>query len=422
MTPAIAMSPGRCCWLATGLLCGAAAALAETSPYILGAALDVHRDSNLYRVADGQEAFLPADRSKAETITTASLIAGLDQPFGRQRLFGSASLRSSRYANNAALNNSGYGLNLGLDWSAPERISGNFGILANQGLAQFNALSGTSVQTRKNIENTQQIDAKVRVGVVTRYTAEFGLTRRSVAYSAPEYDSGEYGQTSASLGLRYRPGGALTLGSALRMARTNYPNYFRFLADPADRFRRQDLDVTADWKPTGASDLSARLSATRTSYDRADVRNISGFTGGATWAWRPAGKLSFGLSLQRDTGQESAFANLGAAGSVIADYSRITTSAAINSVYELTSKVSVSASASTSHRGLQDAGSLSSASSTARSGNDTTNVFKLGAAWTPTRNSKVGCDLGSERRSASGGLSNALRSSSFGCSGQILVQ
>ena len=87
-------------------------AMAETSPYYIGVSQAFGHESNLYRV--GGNAGLPAGaQSESDTISTTSLVAGIDQTWGRQRLSGSGSLRASRYAKNDQLNNEGYGLNLG---------------------------------------------------------------------------------------------------------------------------------------------------------------------------------------------------------------------------------------------------------------------------------------------------------------------
>ena len=105
-----------------------AGAAAQTSPWYLGASLALTHEDNVYRLPDGVAT--PAGVSKADTITTASLLAGLDQPIGRQRLYGTASLRDNRFDRNRVLDNQGYALRAGLDWATGERIAGTLDLRA----------------------------------------------------------------------------------------------------------------------------------------------------------------------------------------------------------------------------------------------------------------------------------------------------
>ena len=164
----------------------AGAAMAQSSPYYLGVAQSLGYESNLYRVGDDQT--LPAGYSKSDTVSGTSLVGGVDQTIGRQRVYGSANVRANRYANNKALDNESYGLNLALDWATVGRLSGTLSAAADQNLAQFNNRAAGGVETRKNVVRTNQVDARVRLGVVTKYTLEASLGHRNRSYSAPEYN------------------------------------------------------------------------------------------------------------------------------------------------------------------------------------------------------------------------------------------
>jgi hypothetical protein len=268
------------------------AARAEANPWRLGGALGLQRDSNLYRLGDGREAGLPAERSKSDTITTVSLLAGLDQPLGRHRLHADASLRSQRYADNGMLDNQGWGFSGGFEWSAPERLSGALNLQSHRNLARFDADSTQVQNLQKNIERITQAEAVVRLGLVTRYSAELGYTHREVDYSASAYAAREYRQGTLMAGLRYRPSGALGFGLGWRHARTELPRYFAG-ANAADRPQRDDLDFSVQWQASGASDLTARLSASRTSYERHHRARLVG----------PHRPPELGVAAQRQTAQ-----------------------------------------------------------------------------------------------------------------------
>ena len=146
------------------LLIGGAAA-AQTSPWYVGASQDFTRDSNIYRLANG--AATPAGLSKSDLISTTSLLAGLDQPVGRQRVFGSAALRSSRFSDNKNLNNEGYALTAGLDWATANRLSGTLEANAERRLARFDPNRNPNLNIRNNIEDLTRLRADAKLGVVT---------------------------------------------------------------------------------------------------------------------------------------------------------------------------------------------------------------------------------------------------------------
>ena len=210
--------PGLCSLLALACLCSAA--VAETSPWYLGLSQGLSYDSNLYRVDVDRP--LGTGFSRSDTVSNTSLVAGLDQPIGRHRLYANAKLGVNRYRNNDYLNDNSYNLTAGLDWSTVERVSGNLGAVASRNQRSFNVDTGpNALETRKNNESVAQIDGTVRVGVVTPLTAEATLGYRRVGYSAPEYDSSQYRQNRGSLGLRYRAG-ITTYGASLSLADSNY--------------------------------------------------------------------------------------------------------------------------------------------------------------------------------------------------------
>ena len=401
----------------------AGAAMAQSSPYYLGVAQSLGYESNLYRVGDGQT--LPAGYSKSDTVSGTSLVGGVDQTIGRQRVYGSANVRANRYANNKTLDNESYGLNLALDWATVGRLSGTLSAAADQNLAQFNNRAAGGVETSKNVVRTNQVDARVRLGVVTKYTLEASLGHRNRSYSAPEYNSSEYRQTSGSLGLRYRPSGALSLGVALRITEATYPKFNQTAPGvfESDRLKRQDIDFTATWLPSAVSQFNLRLSPTHTSYDRDTGSDFSGVTGSATWGWQPTGKLRLTTGLSRDTGQSSDAVNLGFFGSGVTDYSRTTSALSLKADYELSAKIALNAGISYAHRALANTSSLAGNPVGTVTGSDNTTVLSLGARWLPTRSIQVGCNVSAENRSSSNtNLSVGLSGNSFSCYGQFVLQ
>ena len=404
--------------LAAGMPAGAGA---ETPPWSLGVSQTFTHENNLYRLADGQAT--PAGATRSDTVSTTALLAALNQPIGRQRLFGSATLRANRYADNGQLDNEGHALEAGLDWSTVERLSGTVKLGASQSLAEFNADNETSVVTKKNLERTHYADAVVRVGLVTRFTGELGLNHREVDYSAAEFAAREDRRSAVSAGLRYRPSGATVVGAALRHTRGEYPKFEDLGGGnfAADKFSRNDVDLSLEIEPSGASQVQARLSVGKVAYDRATERDFSGVTGALSWTWTPTGKLRVRTIASRDSGQESTRTGT-LLSSGFADNSRITTSLGLSADYEVTAKVRINAGASVARRDLVRTLPPSVLLPATATGDDDTTALRLGARWDPTRNLGFGCQATHERRTVSGTLSAPYSARTLGCYGQVFLR
>jgi hypothetical protein len=390
-------------------LAAGATARAEQSPYYVGGALGLTHVSNIYRTSS-------ASPRNNDNVTTATLLAGLDQRIGRQRLFGDVSLRNNRYAKNKSLGNDAYALNAGLDWETVSRLSGQLSLSSNRSLAQFNPGAGAPEITKKNIEQTDQARASVRYGLASLLSLEGSLTHRRREYSAREYDAYDFNQDTLSLGLTYRPRAALSLGVAARYSEGSYPH----IPGPGGSFIKndftgKDLDFTAGWTVSGASTLNARLSASRRDYELASARDFSGWTGSLSWRWQPTAKLQINSSLTRDTGDETSFLNLGSLGGITSDFSRVTNSLQINSSYELTGKVLLDAGLSYAKRSQSDTLGL-------RNGSEQTSSLSLGARWLVTRSGLIGCQINHDKRNADAFVSTPYSANSYGCYGQLTLR
>jgi len=398
----------------------AAAAQAETSPYYIGASQSFSHSSNLLRLGDDEP--VPAGLSKADTVSSTSLLAGLDQPIGRQRLYGNVTLRANRLSNNDIYNNESYALTAGLDWATVEHISGSLKATANRNLAAFNA-DEIGLLQKKNLETTQQVDAAFRIGVVTEWTAEAMFGGRSVDYSADEFQSREFRQDSASLGLRWRPSDATTLGLAVRQTKGRYPK-FRSLPDGSfedDRFDSRNVDLTGTIAPSAISTFSTRLSFGKTDYEVATQRSYSGVTGLLRWEWKPTGKLSFDTRLTRDPSQSSYFFDSRVSDSTV-EYSRITTALSMRADYAVSAKIGLNSTLAYSRRSLARTVPTTSGSEEL-TGQDRSTRLAFGATWVPTRSLQFGCDLAQDRRSTnSTELSSAYSDTTVSCFGQVTLQ
>jgi Putative beta-barrel porin 2 len=356
----------------------------------------------------------PGSSQVSDTIWTTTLSGGVNVPFGRQRAYANGSLSHTRYSDLDGLDGQGYTLAAGLDWSTVGNLSGN--LQANAGRRQADFNTGLSTVSLKNNESFEELRARALLGGVGLLGIEGTLGYRRVNFSAPEFDSREYVQNSASAGVIYRPSSALSLGTGLSVQYSDY-DVPAFGQSAPDTSSRRDLYVTADWTATGASNIGTRLNFGKTDYKRPNAEDFSGVTGSVYWLWRPSGRTSLTTTLSRDTGQESGFQSLvngGRTRLTATDFSRVTNIFSLGANYELTGKILLTGALSHARRSLVD-------SISGGKGNDNTTLTSLGANWMATRIITVGCKVGHESRAASGFGSFDYSGSTFGCLGSITL-
>lgn len=403
--------------LALGLGLLVPTVLAQSSPYFVGGAVGLTRETNIFRAADGRP-------ESDDTVTSVSLLAGVDQPIGRQRVFGRLNVRENRYAQSSLLNNLSYGVNAGLDWSTLERLSGNLSLDASQNLARFSPGDAPGT-TERNIEKSMGVAATVRVGVVTRMTAELGLSHREVDYSAPEFNFREYRQDAVSIGLQYQFSGSLGAGMLVRHTEGSFP-LFREIAPSvfiADTFKRDDAEINLRWTPGGASTISARIAASDTRHKQAKQQDVNGVTGAVGWNWRPTGRLRLDTTLTRNTGLETTgFTLFNGLITGQNDNSRLITSLRVAAAYDLTGKIGLTASATHAQRSLSDTQALSFGQPVVNTGNDRSTSLALGVRWVPLRSLQLSCDVSQDSRTTSGTLSLPYGAGSAGCFAQFVLQ
>jgi hypothetical protein len=401
------------------LLAAVGGATAQTGPWYVGLMQSFGHESNVYRVGDGVE--LPGWASKSDTVSTTALVGGIDLPIGRQHVYGSASLRSNRYQDNDNLDYEGYAVNLGVDWETVGRLSGKVELGADRRLASFvtdNEVVGT---LERNVETVQRARAVVRVGVVTRLTAEASLAYRDVGYSAAAYERRAHRQTTATAGARYKLGGATTVGVGLRHVDGEFPRFATVDNQRiADEYTRNGVDLTLRMQPSGSSTIEGRLTIGRTEYELARQRDFSGATGELSWDYVPGGRWKLRATVMRDTGQETYFSG-NAVLDGLTDFSRRTTWLRVRGDYELTGKIALNASASFAERDLVRTLPPAPGLPASLSGSDRTARLVMGATWAPTPSLRLGCDLGRERRRAGGTLSLPYGATTASCYGQFVI-
>ncbi len=407
--------------------CGASAApapaqstsLNEPNPYYIGARQAITHNSNVYAIQGG-----PGD-----TYSSTSLFGGFDQPIGRERLYAKGTVTVDRFRDQTALNNVGYSLSGGLDWSTIHRISGTFYASANRSLASLGA-NGTIVPVGvRNMLDNDEIGARVRWGGESLLSLEGGLVHNRVRYSAPEATSGNATQDTGSIALYYRPSGLLRLGTALRFVHGEQPNIpVTGGGTLSNTYNTRYLDLLADWTPSARTSAGGRLSWTRQSNSNSTGLDFSGLTGEVHAAYQATGKTALTASLSRDAG-----INSGAFSTTLiptndlfppivinglSENSQITDTLSLGVTYAATEKIN--AFANVGYQRAKWSTKLSSGGVTIPGSDSTDNLRQvaLGLNYTPARNWLLGCNIGRYSRSSGFASSYSYSANTVGCMAQ----
>jgi hypothetical protein len=372
----------------------------DPSPYFIGLKQVLTHDSNVFRVNDG-----PSD-----SYSTTSLLGGFDQKISRQRVYLNANVARNLYRNETELNNTSYGVNTGWDWQTIEKLSGSLTAGLNRSLASQTD-SSTIPQNVNNEVTTQHYGATARWGGDSLLSLEGAYAHNKVSYS--EQSTGDSTGDTASVGLYYRPGPTLRLGTALRYSRSESP-FGAMLADgtlTSNKETGKYLDLLADWQPTSQTSLNTRLSWARQSNSQIDSRDFSGLTGSIAGIYAPTAKISLNASLSRDAGVNGTFFTLSPTTPTtpgtpaptpvrgLSESSQITNSASLGATYAATSKVSVIAAGHWRHAKLVDtAPSAGTTTLTTYERSDNSRHYSLGVTYAIARSWDLGCSYSHSTR------------------------
>ena len=423
--------------LASALVIGSHAQ-AQTSPYYIGLSQTLGYDSNVFRRDDRTITITnPADPANplvqtpesSGLISQTSLVGGLDQRIGRQRVYLDGRVGYTSYADQSQLDGPVYAIKGGVDWETAEHWSGTLALSASQGpgpyqTRQFDDSSGavTRVTGAKLTDNSER----------AAFTARFGAASTSSVWLEADVvydhlnrvsDFGPYQvgtaqwigyreestSTALSLIARTQSSGALTLGAGLRSAQLNNTSGQKWADNvaPANApapyvadSRRNSIELVADWVATGASTLNAGLSFGQVQYDSpsqgSDQRD---WAAGLTWAWQATGKTSMTTRLYYDqVDRVNGFAPTGNYSG--GDYY---TSLLWTGRYIATGKVSLDVSAGGVWRPF-DSTLTSGTGRTGQKGNDTDVNLRLGVSYQALRNVSSGCAIGYTSHRSSGTL------------------
>ena len=374
----------------------------EPSPYWIGVSQSFTHDSNVFRSESGTP-------KESDWISSTGVLAGLDQPLGRGLLSASLSANHNKYKNLEQLDNTDHNASVKLDWASIERLSGDVRAYHRRSLQQYEqqaTFGGAAARAESTVRGGA---AQVRLGVVTRWTLEGGAAYDESEHEAP-FDNRDLRQSSANVGVRFRPSDLFSWRLGVRHTEGKYPRFI----DPGtlqaigDEFDRDDVDLTTTWTPTSNSSLSARVAYTREDHSALSQRSAKFWSGLLAYDWQLTGKTSLRFSLSHDSNAGSADIDYGLISDQSNDTQRRTTAQA-SARWDATSKISVNTSLSYSRRKIDDAFFLTfegqPPSPQFATGKDRTIVATLGARYQFSRGLGFACSVSHEKRSVTGDTS-----------------
>jgi hypothetical protein len=399
----------------------AGAAHAETSPYYFGASQAFTRDSNVFRTPS----------ATSDVVSSTGIFGGIDQTFSRQHLTADLAANWNRYQDIKELDHTDGHLNARLDWETVEHISGDIRFSHERSLYQDFATAAAA--QGKTLLRTTDAAFNARIGLPTHFAIEGGIYGNRTNYDGALSQS-DVKYDGYRVGLRWSPTDLIWFTLGGRHAKGDYPNALTDLS-----FRRNDIDFTAGWRPTGLSTLDARISRSRWSYNdnAASQRDKQFTTGMLSYRWQPDGKIRLTGLLQRDNNAGQYGFDVGTAVDIITgevsdirnvgSQTRIADTAALTALYQATGKISITADLRRIHRSLdniitQTIGGVGSP--VTQSASDNTTAASLGATWDVQRWLRLGCGLSHLKRTFSGdpGLTYPYSVNLTTCNAQVTFQ
>ena len=385
--------PARSGVLVAALLASLPAfAESETSPYYFGVNQAVTGDWNVFRVPDGQ----PRPR---DVISSTGLLAGIDQPFGRMRLNASAAANANRFKNNKQLNNTDHDTRLQLDWSSIERLSGDVLLYDRRSLNRGD-LSTDEVTQAKDMLRVTGGAVRARVGLVTLWSFDGGYSYEQAEHSLADLNKRDVRQGAVNAGVRVSPSDLWSVRLGVRRTDGKYPNFVGPTGRTGDKFTRDDIDLSLNWKPTGNSKFDGRISSTREDHSIQGQRDSRYLTGLIGYDWILTGKTRLRMQASRDSGVGRSDADLGI--QTESSDTQVRNSLALRGTWDATSKISVNAGVNYSRRKLDNAFTEEGIGTSAQTARDRTLITNLSVSYQAMRGLKFGCRVSHEDRSVKG--------------------
>lgn len=356
----------------------------EPLPLFLTTSLSVEHDSNFSRTPE----------ANSETVRSLGLAAGLNKAYGRQKYMAYGQLTQNKYNRYGdLLDNDGKNVNASFDTEIGANWRAGLGYRFNENLNAIQDNSSSANQrVIRNMRRYSDVNGQLQYGLSGRFAVTASVDRNKLTYSKQPTQDAE--QSSEGLRVFYNPSDLLSFGFGPRWVSTDYPDRVR-----NRNVRDRSLDFTTNWRVTGISLLTGRLSYVK-SQGSDDPESSSAFTGAMGWTYTPRGPVTYSVNWSRATDtdrlQESQVVVAGGSvyqllNSVVED--RITNTLAFGARYKATAKVSFGANYRYVRYDSARARSSALPSSVSnRSSQSNYRTLALDVNYTPVRAVDLGCN------------------------------
>lgn len=363
----------------------------------------------------------------SDTLSVTSLGLGFNKSYGRQtysaRLTGSAQ-RNRTYTQ---YDNDGY--------------SGSASIASTVGANSYLAASYSASRALQNPDEQTGVRINDKVtsrsaslfalhGVYSRLGLSANLSQSQTRYSLTTINDKD--QVGGRLGVRFNPSDLISFDLGYRRSEVDLVN----VAGAGNRINRGDIDLSTYWTVSGYSTLNGSLAYSQEKRPGVSGRDFKGLTGSVGWSFVPGGRLSYNVSVSRDTSNAGQGVNLDIertnadgtkSSGTLNNLSQnlLSTTLNLGANYRFSTKLGFSANAS--YRRFKDAleGDLTgavSASDVASLRASTANITTVstGFNYAPIRNLSLGCNLEAFERTQSL-KANGYRGEALGCTASFLM-
>jgi hypothetical protein len=256
------------------------ASWAQSNPLTLTMSQSLSYDNNYLRRSGG---------GPSETTSVTSLGLGYKKLIGRQLYTAEIGLSASRNQDFKQFDFDGHELAFGV--SSGVGAKGYVSLKHNRSSGQQNPdeQSGVRFVDRVKQSNTNLF---MQYGLAGRLGANASLSGGATEYSRNFANNNDY--AALRLGLSYSPSDRLSFGLGGKKTERRYSK----LEETVNRY---DYDLSTSWVVSGYSSLAASMAFSQENRRVNTENDFKGLTGSLGWSFTPGGKLSYDVSLSRDT-------------------------------------------------------------------------------------------------------------------------
>lgn len=272
----------------------AAAAEDAADKFGLTAAVGLTSEDNVFRLSDA---------AGPDSDTYRSISAGLrfDVPFSGQRIRGEATGSDLSFRRFEELDHQAWRLAGAWLWQAGSRLDGRVGYSAESVLSSLANLRSGAQSAEPNHLRIQRFDAEGGLSVGTRWRLNGAVERIEHENDSAVFESSDMTREGGEATLTYLSASGNSIGAFASYSDATLPNLQAVGILRVDNsYRQHRLGGVFEWVPTAKSRFNFRGGYVARDFRQFPQRDLSTWTGMASYDWRPTAKFSMTVIAQRD--------------------------------------------------------------------------------------------------------------------------